>query len=64
MKSNKGKSVNINYYNPYAILPNYTCINQSTRKRYKVIFLDGIPQFCLADLYDAIEGLLLLQFAS
>jgi hypothetical protein len=62
MKSNKGKSDNINY--PYAILPNYACVNQSTNKKYKVIFLDGKPQFCLADLYDAIEGLLLLQFSS
>ena len=62
MKTNEGKSYNINY--PYAILPNYAYVNQSTRKRYKVIFLDGKPEFCLADLYDAIEGLLLLQFSS
>ena len=64
MKTTKRKQININYYNPYAILPNYACVNKSTHKRYKVIFLDGKPQFCLADLYDAIEGLLLLQFSS
>ena len=63
MRKTKNKTINIHYNNPHAKLPNYTCINQSTHKRYKVVFINGIPQFCLVNLYDAIEGVLLLQFS-